>query len=120
MQDGLSAIYGLGRLAFGAGMMTAPEPLGELLAGDDARQPPVRLTLRLYGTRDTVLGIGTLRAIARAKDPRPWIAAGVAADVLDTALQLVEWEHIPPSKRLPGVAAAVGAASIGIALLWGS
>ncbi len=117
MQIGSEAIYALGRLAFGVGMMSAPERLGDVLMGDDAEKPPVRLTLRLYGTRDTVLGLGTLGAIARGGDVAPWIGAGVASDVLDTALQLVEWGDIPPSKRLPGVLAAVGAAGAGVALL---
>ena len=77
----------------------------------------VRIALRLYGTRDVVLGLGTLRAGTTGEDIRGWLAAGVASDVLDTAIQLLEWDDIPQDKRLPGVLAAVGGAIAGIALL---
>jgi hypothetical protein len=109
-------VYGLGRLAFGVGLLAAPVPVGRLLIGDEAEEPAVRVALRTYGTRDVVLGLGTLRS-ADSDEVGAWIAAGIAADVLDTAVQLVEWKDIPPQKRAPGVAAALGAAAAGIALL---
>ena len=111
------AVYGLGRLAFGAGVLGAPERLGNLLMGKGARNPTVRTTLRFYGTRDVVLGLGTLRAAAAGNDVRSWLAAGVASDLLDTVIQLIEWDEIPPDKRVPGTLAAVGGATAGLALL---
>jgi len=113
----LETVYGLGRLAFGAGMIAAPDRLGDLLMGAGARQPTVRTTLRFYGTRDVVLGLGTLRAASAREGVGGWVAAGVASDVLDTAIQLIEWDEIPPDKRVPGILAALGGAAAGIALL---
>jgi hypothetical protein len=113
----LEAVYGLGRLAFGAGMIGAPERLGSVLIGGEARKPMVRTSLRLYGTRDVVLGLGTLRATAGGEDAGGWLMAGIASDVLDTAVQLLEWDDLPSDKRVPGVLAAVGAAAAGIAVL---
>jgi hypothetical protein len=57
-------LYGLGRLAFGTAVMAAPAAVGRTFLGDDARQPSTRSALRIYGTRDVVLGTGTLRAAA--------------------------------------------------------
>ena len=113
-------VYGLGRLAFGAGLLAAPVPVGRLLIGDEAEEPAVRVALRTYGTRDTVLGLGTLRAAASGGEVAPWIAAGITADVLDTAVQLVEWNDLPPGKRVGGVAAAAAAAAAGAAVLAGN
>ena len=116
MRSAPEAIYGLGRLAFGVGLMAAPRELGGLLLGDEARQPSVRVALRTYGTRDVVLGLGTLRAVAGQGDVGAWLVAGIASDVLDTAVQVGEWSHLPPDKRLPGILMALGAAGAGIVL----
>ncbi len=117
MRVPLELISGLGRVAFGAGLMAAPGPVGSLLVGGEAREPAVRVGLRTYGTRDVVLGVGTLSAVAGRGDVAPWLLAGIASDVLDAAIQLGEWSHIPADKRLPGVLSALGAAGAGVALL---
>ena len=117
MRSAEIAAYGLGRLAFGAGLIGAPRQFGAVLLGDEAEHPTVRISLRVYGTRDLLLGIGALATLARRGNARPWVAAGVAADVLDTAIQLGEWDDMPADKRLLGVLSAVGAAVGGAALL---
>jgi hypothetical protein len=110
-------VYGLGRLAFGAAVLAAPEAVGRALLGKDARRAPVRVSFRFYGTRDVVLGLGTLRAATTGGDAAPWVAAGIAADALDAAVQVVEWSDLPPAKRVPGLLAAAGAAVAGVVLL---
>jgi hypothetical protein len=117
VQRSVESIYGLSRLAFGAAVLVAPTGLGRILIGKHARKPAVRTTFRFYGTRDTVLGLGTLRAAAGGGDTDGWITAGVLADLLDVGVQLVEWSDIPPDKRVPGIAAAAAAAAAGMALL---
>ena len=111
-----AALYGLGRLTFGGGLIAAPGRIGTLLMGDQAAQSEVRVALRAYGTRDTVLGLGTLAALRRG-DVAPWIAAGITSDVLDAALQATDWQHLPPGRRGAGVATAAASAAVGIALL---
>ena len=113
----LETVYGLGRLAFGAGMIAAPDRLGGVLMGAGAREPTVRTTLRFYGTRDVVLGLGTLRAASAREGVDGWVAAGIASDLLDAVIQMIEWDVIPPDQRVPGILAAVGGAIAGIALL---
>ena len=90
---------------------------GRLLVAERAADPAVRAALRSYGTRDVVLSLGTLRAFGSGGDVQAWIAAGVAADVLDTAVQAAEWYDLPADRRAGGVAAALVAAEGGIALL---
>ena len=117
MERPIETVYGLSRLLFGLGVMAAPEVLGRVLIGQPVRAPAVRTTFRFYGTRDTVLGLGTLRAVSNGEDAGGWMAAGVLSDLLDVAVQLVEWGDLEPEKRVPGVLAAGGAAVAGIALL---
>jgi hypothetical protein len=117
MQRPLETLYALGRLGFGTGLLAAPGPLGRVLLGEQAGEPAARGLLRFYGTRDTVLGLGALRASSGGTDVGPWIVAGIASDVLDAGVMVAEWSDLPPDKRIPGIAAALGAAAAGIALL---
>lgn len=116
MADRLETAYGLGRLAFGAALIVAPRQFGRMFLGDEAAEPAVRIALRTYGTRDVVLGLGTLRAVSAGADPRPWLTAGITADALDTAIQIGEFSDLPPDKRVLGVLMALGAAGAGLAL----
>jgi hypothetical protein len=113
----LETVYGLGRLAFGATLLAAPGAAGSLLMGKDARKPLVRAMFRFYGTRDTALGLGTLRAASAGGDTDGWIAAGIVCDVLDAAVMLAERDTIDEDKRVPGLVAALGTAAVGLALL---
>ena len=117
MTRSLAAVYGAGRLAFGAGLLVAPERLGGVLLGDEARLDPVRVTLRTYGTRDTIIGLGALAAVSGRGDVRPWLMAGLASDVLDAALQAFEWSSLPEDRRRLGMIMALGSACAGAALL---
>ena len=96
--------------------MAAPAAAGNVLLGHDARKPAPRTLLRFYGTRDVLLGLGTLRA-SSSGDARGWVAAGIGADVLDAGVMLTEWSDIPADKRVPGLVSALGAAALGAVLL---
>jgi hypothetical protein len=87
-----------------------------VLIGPEARTPTVRHLFRFYGTRDVVLGLGTLWSAFRGGDVDSWLGAGVASDLLDTAV-LAQWRDLPASKRVPGILTAMGAAGMGAALL---
>ena len=117
MARSLEVVYGIGRLAFGAGLIANPVSLGNVLIGKESRKPAVRTMFRFYGTRDVALGLGALRATARGDDVAPWVMAGVVSDALDATVLLTEWDTLPEGKRLPGVLAAVGAGAAGIALI---
>jgi hypothetical protein len=91
--------------------------MGSLVVGDSAREPAVGASVRYYGTRDLVLGVGTLRALARDGDAESWILAGIGADLLDAVATVADWESLPPDRRIPALAAALGAAAGGAALI---
>ena len=117
MSRALHSGYGLSRLAFGAALMAAPTPVGSLFLGKGSRRAATRSTLRGFGTRDVVLGVGALRAATSGGDARSWIAGGILADLLDVGWQAVEWDDLPKDKRVAGVASALGAAAFGIAVM---
>jgi len=97
--------------------MAAPATVGNVLIGPKARKKTPRMLFRFYGTRDVVLGLGTLRAALAGGDPRGWLAGGITSDVLDAGVILAEWDRIPEDKRVPGLVAALGTAAVGAALL---
>jgi hypothetical protein len=117
MQRALEAVYGFGRLAFGAGLIAAPGATGSVLLDERAHEVAAQVFARGYGTRDVVIGTGMLGAIATEADTRPWLVAGILSDSLDVAVQLADWEHLSPRKRVPGVLSAVLAGAIGAWLL---
>jgi hypothetical protein len=96
--------------------VAAPGALGNVLIGPEARTPTAMRLFRFYGTRDVALGLGTLWTAFRGGDVQPWLGAGVASDLLDTAV-LAEWRDLPAGKRVPGILTAMGAAGMGAALL---
>lgn len=99
-------------LGFGVASLAAPRRVATLFGfGDRPRM------VRALGVRDVVLGLGL--GLARARDPRPWMRARLAAEMSDTAL-LVEGTrsgafHRPRSA--PGAAFALVCAGIDYALL---
>jgi hypothetical protein len=97
--------------------MAAPVPVGNVLQGRDAWIPSVRMLFRFYGTRDVVLGLGTLRAAATGGDVGAWLAVGIASDALDAGVMLTEWNVIPKEKRVPGLLTALSAGALGAVLL---
>ena len=111
------ALYAAGRLGFGAAAMLAPGRVGALLLGPEGHSDPIRPLMASYGTRDVLLGAGLVHALAADRSPRPWLAAGCAADVLDVAVQLKEREAIPDDKLVPGLLFAGLAAVAGGVLL---
>ena len=108
--------YGLGRMAFGAALFASPSSAGRLLLKAEA-SPHTASALRVYGTRDLVIGAGVVASVRRGHDPSPFIAAGIASDALDTTAQLVDWRHLPPDRRVPGLVFALGAGVVGRLLL---
>jgi hypothetical protein len=113
----LQLALGVGRIAFGIGLMTVPRPMAGLLMGTAAEQTGARFAARSYGTRDLILGGGLVYAALGGSDVRPWLAAGIAADAMDAGLQLLEWDELVPGRRAAGVTAASTVTAAGIALL---
>jgi hypothetical protein len=105
----LIRMLAVGRTAVGAVFVLAPGIAGAGWAGDLAKQPAVKVVLRAFGIRDLVIGLGTLRALDRGEDLRPWVQYGLASDVVDAAATTVGFRHLPKGQRWVVLAAATGA-----------
>ena len=104
-----------GRVLVGAGLTLAPRLAGAGWIGPVSGERPVTVFSRALGIRDAVLGIGLLRSAGRAntKAMRPWMLAGLAADVVDAAASLEARAEMPRSGQIMGPAVAGGSALLG-------
>jgi hypothetical protein len=114
--SGLLSGYAFGRVAFGVAAMVAPAAVGRMLLGEEGDRPVTRALMGNFGTRDVLLGAGLMHAVRSGAPARPWLVAGIGADVLDTVVQLRAWNDLQPDRRVPGVAFALVAAAAGGAL----
>jgi hypothetical protein len=81
---GLAAFISFVRLVFGVTFIAQPGIMERAWIGKLARVPGVQLLARAVGSRDLVLGIGGLQAVARDDgSARPWLAAGAVCDAVD-------------------------------------
>src|SRR5205807_8255357 len=71
-----------GRAVFGAALLAAPRPSGQLLSGVPAAPRPTRRPAR-YGRTRGRSGRRPARRGARRASTRPWLAAGVLSDLGD-------------------------------------
>lgn len=105
-----------GRIAIGVGLTTLPGVAGRGWFGAEASRPATKAAIRALGVRDALMGVGTLRALERGDEVRPWIIGGGIADAVDAAATLLAWRHLPRRKRLVAFAVAAGAAASAVVL----
>ena len=112
----LSAVFATARLAFGAGLMAAPERVARGWLGADAAREPVKIATRGLGARDVALSAAL--AALREDDHAlvTLLAVTVLCDLSDVAATLAApADSLPDNARwgtaaLAGVSAAAGAA----------
>lgn len=96
------------RIALGVGLVLAPGLAARTWFGSDERG--LRLVLQSIGARDLALGAGLLAANG---DAGRWLAAGVAADVVDAVASARAVGELPPARIAPGTLLAVAFATAG-------
>ncbi|MBI2708650.1 MAG: hypothetical protein HYX34_03020 [Actinobacteria bacterium] len=107
----LARTIAYGRLGFGAAVTLAPH---RALPGMVGRDPGALIGLvRMFGARDAILALGTLRALDRGDHAGGWLLASAAADTADAAQALAFGGDLGRRARLVTLAAAVPAAVIG-------
>jgi hypothetical protein len=118
------AIASLGRAAFGAAFLVAPEPVGTRWLGSVAEDDRVGILLRAVGGRDVALGLGTLLAQRHGAPVRGWLEgsalagllASAGCDAIDLAATLGARGDLPESNvRVTAVLAAGSAVLFGAA-----
>ena len=63
--------FALARIAFGAGLIVAPQRVAAGWLAGDAKRPPTQVAVRGLGARDVALAAGLVVDARR----RPWLAA---------------------------------------------
>ena len=109
----LAAVISFGRLLFGVAFITKPELMERAWIGKQARLPGAQLLARAVGSRDLVLGLGGLQALARddGSAARSWLAAASVCDAVDFGATLAAGRGIPRDTR-NGVLVVAGVASV--------
>jgi hypothetical protein len=103
----LATLQAAGRVTLGSALAAAPTRAAGAWIGRDAERTGAQVLAVAMGTRDAGLGAGTLAALRRGDDVRPWLAAGIAADLADLAVTLRN-AHDLPRPAVAAVAAVAG------------
>jgi len=113
-----TALFALARVAFGAGLVAAPDRVAAGWIGADAGREPVKIVIRAVGARDIALSAGLLTSLSENEGAAPWLIFTIASDLCDlTATLLAPAESLPPRARWGTAVMAGGAALAGAGLL---
>lgn len=105
------AVLGL-RVAYGLGLVAAPEKLALRWLGPSAATPPTQVPLRALGVREAILHGGAIAAVLAGRPVRPWLAASIAGDLSDIASTVAGRAGLPG--EAPVATAVVAGASAAI------
>jgi hypothetical protein len=104
---------GAGRAAIGVALLAAPGPAAKRWLGDVSERPDAQVAISGLGSRDLILGLGTLWALGgRKRDPRPWLIGSAAADTADLVSVLRSREGLSTASVVGTVAVAGGSAAL--------
>jgi hypothetical protein len=112
-----SLLSGGGRIAFGVGMLTAPEWALRVLGFTEVGPATVPVT-RLAGIRDLVLGLVTVAGLQDRERLRRATVANAVADAGDALAFGMALRTSERAAGLRGLAAALPAAAAGIWTGW--
>ena len=107
----LAIAFGAGRVLVGVALLAAPRSVARSWVGAD--DTPASVLTRCLGARDLVIGAGLALAVARDRDPAPWLAGGVLADSIDGIATFAAGGDIPSNGRVGTTALAGGSALFG-------
>jgi hypothetical protein len=113
----LARANGLGRIAFGIGLLAQPRVLTRAWIGEDSARVGAQVLTRSLGMRDLVIGAGTLAS--PGPDRRLWLAAALLADATDLTVTLAAGSALPLRGRVLVSLAAGAGAILGAAALAG-
>jgi hypothetical protein len=111
----IGRIAAAGRVLVGSALTLAPAS-GAGWIGEESSRRPVTVYTRALGIRDAAIGAGALTA-GDSEKLRPWIIAGIAADIVDLAATLEARDELPGLGRQVVPFIAGGSALLGAWLL---
>ena len=107
----------VGRIALGASYLATPGLALKLWPGragsTERDEALLRMMARHTGGRDIGLGVGALLAQKHDAPVRGWLEAAMLADVLDAVSIVVAFRHLPRTKAVLMLVAALGTAVAG-------
>ncbi len=110
--------FAASRIAFGVGLIAAPEKVAGGWLGQDAGRGPTKIAIRGLGGRDVALSLGILAALDDEERLAAWLAATIGSDLTDLAATAVApGGSLPSNAKWGTVAMAGGAAAVGAAFL---
>lgn len=107
-------VLSAGRLAIGLLMIGAPRRVGRRWLGAGGTTSEAGALMRVGGIRDAAVGVGGLLTAQGEADPRPWLGAAAAIDLVD-AWATLRAREAPLSRRLPSALFALGAGAVSAA-----
>jgi hypothetical protein len=112
----LTRIFSLARIAYGVGLIAAPERVGRPWIGDDAGRPGAKVALRALGIRDVALSAGALALAGEGDRLRPWLWATAGSDCVDIGATLAAGDALSTRARVGTVVLAGAGALAGLGL----
>ncbi len=107
----------VGRIALGVSYLATPGLALKLWPGragsTERDEALLRMMARHTGGRDIGLGVGALLAQKHDAPVRGWLEAAMLADVLDAVSIVVAFRHLPRTKAVLMLGAALGTAVAG-------
>ena len=107
----------LGRIGLGIGYTLTPALALRAWPGRTATTVAdgalLRMMARSTGGRDIGLGVGALFAMKHNSPVRGWLEAAMLADVADAVAILIAFKHLPRTKAVLMLGAALGTAAAG-------
>ena len=107
----------LGRIGLGVSYLLLPGVVLRVWPGRPGSTEQdgamLRMMARSTGGRDIGLGLGALLALQHDAPVRGWLEAAMLADVVDAAAILVAFRHVPRTRGLLMLGAALGTAAAG-------
>ena len=98
------------RVAYGAGLIAAPERLARRWLGPAAGAPPTQVPLRGVGAREIVVHGAAIAAALRGLPLRPFLAASIAGDLADILATVAGRRGLPDGAAPATLAVAGGSA----------
>ena len=98
------------RVAYGAGLIVAPERLARRWLGPAAGSPPTQVPLRGMGAREIVVHGAAIAAVLNDLPLRPFLAASVAGDLADILATVAGRRGLPDGSAPATLAVAGGSA----------
>jgi hypothetical protein len=103
------------RIAYGVGLLAAPERLaGNKWLGQGAGEPAAVVPLRGVGAREVALHGLALGAFLGGRPLRPWLYASIAGDLADIGATTMAREGLPRGSAAATAAVAGGSLALSV------